>query len=345
MNDDDLEARLRRHFADRTAKEPIADGGGPVLPLASGRRHLGRALGAVAAAAVVLVGALVVLRDDDSARVHAVDDPTTTTTEPSTTSSTDPTTTTLGAPAPYTVVASSDGVLGWWDGTAWVQAEVTDAHPVADGDTFTVLGIGYPQTQDIAANVRSQAEFCVPGLLFDLDDFVVERPQTQHPPLAVRGVDDPSPRPAVELAVDTAAYADVAQSVVAELGIDDSAPELVQLVRADLEGDGVDEVLMVIEREDGDLFAELGDYSVAVLRQVVNDQPVTTILAQSIAVDDDFQTPFVQLSRISAVADANGDGRMEIALHQRYYEGSGTSLYELEDGGQPREVLRSGCGV
>ncbi|MEQ1787940.1 MAG: hypothetical protein ABL966_12865, partial [Acidimicrobiales bacterium] len=87
------------------------------------------------------------------------------------------------------------------------------------------------------------------------------------------------------------------------------------------------------------------DYSVAVLRQVVDGQPVTTILAQSIAVDEPDQTPFVQLSRISAVADANGDGRMEIALYQRYYEGSGTSLYEVGADGQATEVLRSGCGV
>jgi hypothetical protein len=314
-----------------------------VLPLVSRRRGLGRALGAVAGVVVVLVGALVLLRND-TAHVNAIDDPTTTTTESVTT--TDTTTTTFGVPATFAVIASSSGVLGWWDGSAWVQPQATDAHPVDNGDTFTVLGIGYVPTPGVATNVQSQADYCTPGLLLNMDGFEdPARSRTQHPPLAVRGVDDPNPRPAVELALDTATYVDLARSLVADLGIDDSAPHLAQLVRADLEGDGVDEVLMVIEREDGDLYAEPGDYSVAVLRQVVDGLPVTTVLAQSIAVDEPHQTPFVQLYRISAVADANGDGRMEIALHHRYYEGSGTSLYVVEADGPPREVLQASCGV
>lgn len=47
---------------------------------------------------------------------------------------------------------------------------------------------------------------------------------------------------------------------------------------------------------------------------------------------------------ISAIADLNGDGVMEIVTKSYYYEGNASSVYELA-GDELREVLSTGCGV
>ena len=95
-----------------------------------------------------------------------------------------------------------------------------------------------------------------------------------------------------------AAYVQAAVAALADLGVDDPSPELVQLLRTDFEGDGVDEVLIVAERlSDPDtLFAQPGDYSVLLLRQVVDEQVVTTVVAESVADPGPDETPFVQLA-------------------------------------------------
>ena len=47
---------------------------------------------------------------------------------------------------------------------------------------------------------------------------------------------------------------------------------------------------------------------------------------------------------IQAIADLNGDGRMEIVMHAAYYEGAGSEIYDVS-GAKPKMVLGIGCGV
>ncbi len=46
-----------------------------------------------------------------------------------------------------------------------------------------------------------------------------------------------------------------------------------------------------------------------------------------------------------AVADLNGDGRMEVVIDDAYYEGSSTAVYELAGDGSLVRVIGAGCGV
>jgi len=144
-------------------------------------------------------------------------------------------------------------------------------------------------------------------------------------------------------------YRTAAAAVLADLGIEDADPDVVQVVRSDLEGDGIDEVLVAVQRlsDPETLFAADGDYSVVFVRRVVGGEVKTSVLAQSNAPDPQLpdQTPFVDVLRISALADLNGDGRMEVVLDGSYYEGSSTVVYEAEPDGRLVEVLRAGCGA
>ena len=92
-----------------------------------------------------------------------------------------------------------------------------------------------------------------------------------------------------------------------------------------------------------------GDYSIAILRRLVEGEVQTAILG-FFKVDDDFDptidVPYIVTYRVTAVADLNGDGRMEIAVNDRYYEGSGTIIYDyVNDDLGPLPVLNVGCGV
>jgi hypothetical protein len=45
---------------------------------------------------------------------------------------------------------------------------------------------------------------------------------------------------------------------------------------------------------------------------------------------------------ISAIADLNGDGRLEIAMYSAYYEGSSSDIFDL-NGTKLTAVLGCGC--
>jgi hypothetical protein len=345
MTDEELEARLRRHYADRTAREVLPEPSPPTeLVAPSPSRRRGLALVAAAAAAAMLVGGLVLL-DDDASEVDTIHDPTSTTepapttTEPPTTT-TVPTTTTLPEPSEFALVATSDGIAGWWDGARWVQLEDGGAAPAFDGKRFTIVGIGVDRTEALAAP-GAPSEFCHPGTAIELDG--LDPPEVgSFPPIAVFGVADPLPRP-VSLQEPSAEDVTAARDIVASRGIEDLDPTISQVVRADLEGDGTDETLLVVERFD-DYYGDQGDYSIVALRKVVDGEMTTSVLHESIVELPGGFEP-IGVSRVSAVADLNGDGSLEVALFGRYYEGSATSVMSIDAAGHPTPILHAECGL
>lgn len=147
--------------------------------------------------------------------------------------------------------------------------------------------------------------------------------------------------------LNDAAYKKVVADVLRTKGITKTTIKLTQVVRIDLEGDGQDEVLISATRYSGDVAsqARTGDYSVVILRKVIGGKVQNTILG------GDFITKNVSFGapstyEISAIADLNGDGKMEIVLFSAYYEGSSTGVYEMK-GNKAVEVkaLGIGCGV
>ena len=88
------------------------------------------------------------------------------------------------------------------------------------------------------------------------------------------------------------------------------------------------------------------DHSVAFLRVARAGEVQTELLAhEENESTPDMPSPYLLSSRVAAIADLNGDGRMEIALAQHYYEGSSTVVFELGVDGTAKEVLSIGCGA
>lgn len=251
------------------------------------------------------------------------------------------TTTSTAPPVPANgVLVARDGILGWVDDGQWRLPDDPD-NPVAAGLTYRVVGVG-----EQLGTVEGSAPMdgCFDGIeTVDVGLEVVGWPN--QAPIAASGDWDLFPREVEALGTANEAYVAATSELLAGLGIDDESPELVQVVRLDLEGDGVDEVIVVAQRNASGVLAvpELGDYGVAFLRRLIEGEVQEAVLGGSFVVDDPDE--LLILPRLTAVADLNGDGVMELVVTESYFEGSWTSVLEyVNDDVGPVEILMVGCG-
>jgi hypothetical protein len=367
VNDRDLplEERLRAHFADRSGREPLPPAGLPPTEGAAPeappwwRRPT---LLVAAAGLLVLTGiaTAVAVGDDDPEDLASVGGDTTTSSsavpwgpEHGTTTSTSPTSTSTtldqrtSPGAGVTVVVAPDGILGWWEGSRWIRGDSGATPPVSGGETYTLVQLGSDGATAVGSAPEPGCEFRDPRPI--LVDLGLDEPAEKLtvPPIGVLGVDDPHPRPVTELG-EAGQYVGIAQELLAARGVGADGAT-VRVVRADLGGNGTDEVLLAVERltDARGLFAGEGDFSLLVLRQVVDGDVQTTVLHESISegAPGDPVTPFVEVGRVAAVADLNGDGRMEVVVQRDYYEGQSTEVWESDPSGGVHRILDVGCGV
>lgn len=162
------------------------------------------------------------------------------------------------------------------------------------------------------------------------------------------------PRKVTVLPNDSAPYRAIVKAELQRRGIQSPKVKITRLVRADLDGNGSEEV--VIEAYRFTHFSEnhprsptgsSGDYSLLLLRSVQGGQVKTDVLGEFVppATDTHDQRSLATLYRLAGVADLNGDGRMEVAMFGSYYEGDGFSVLEWRPGQQPASRLSSGCGA
>ncbi|MGH8941445.1 MAG: hypothetical protein ACRDWF_01375, partial [Acidimicrobiia bacterium] len=188
----------------------------------------------------------------------------TTTTLAPTTTTTAPTTTTTsvvvaGNWAATPMVAAGFGALGWWDGASWVQVDPGTALPVAGGEDYQVAMIGLEAIVAAGAPTTLCEPLNNPGVVFENEQVLGDWPG----PVGV-GITAPwliVPH-LVEQIEDDGTYSAFAAEILAERGLDVPDPAMKQIVQVDLEGDGVNEVLVVAEDVSEGLVAQDGDYSI-----------------------------------------------------------------------------------
>ena len=282
-----------------------------------------------------------------------------TTTSTSTTTTVVPSATTTPPAASGEVAAAFVGgpdddfwlPLGYWDGSAWVQlgeeGEATPLEfPAATGDPLRVTGLDLaPGT----APLGGAGEACFDERVGFAVDVAVPNPEPPgfgYSGIGVVGDWEIQPRPANQLGLQIDEYRQIGATFADDLGVDGTSGKVVQVVRSDLDGDGMEEVLVAFEHFESP-FGAPGDFSIVYLRapQIAGPVVDTVVFSSFVAPDlPDEQLPFMNLARVLGVADLNGDGRMEVALRTWYYEGAGVSVFEF-DGDGVAAVMSNGCGA
>lgn len=245
---------------------------------------------------------------------------------------------TMGEPGSVPVVASRYGLMGWWS-EGWVVPEALNEIPLSGGEEYQVVMLDQP----ITTATGSPPTLCEPSQTPVLD-FDPPLPGEFSDPGALAVIADWDLRPSpVRVETDLAdVHVEAVTEVLMSLGIE-TEPVMYQQIAADIDADGTEEIVLVSKFLPDDLFGRPGDYSVVVLRKMIEGEWQTAILETSVGEPD---SPYIVSHAIAAIADLNGDGRMEIAVDAAYYEGSGSAAYEyIDDDLGPEPVLGGGCGA
>jgi hypothetical protein len=152
-----------------------------------------------------------------------------------------------------------------------------------------------------------------------------------------------------ELSVESgeaAGYRDIAAAYFASIGHQTDRVTLTQVIHTDLEGDGAEEVLIVVTDDADGLTSSIdpGDHSAILVHRTV-DGVEDTVLVDGEFYDEhhDFAAKFE--FRVIAVVDLNGDGRSEIFAGADYYEGSNFVVYQQGADASFVEAMSCGCGA
>ena len=226
-------------------------------------------------------------------------------------------------------------VLGRWDGTSWIapDREGIRVPPIRGHQLRSV------NDDDLVVITQDPTTGCFPEdgvATWYISDLI--------PGLAVSGHHRLQPRPLADIAPAPEHFAAV-REVLARDGVT-AEVEIDRVIRFDLEGDGVDEVIIEANRLESDRLWGLGpgNYSILLLQRLGPNGTVenSVIYADTEPPPADHADSLTVVT-VEALADVNGDGTFELATHYYGYEWGGYSLWDLT--GAPSRVLGSGCGV
>ena len=252
---------------------------------------------------------------------------------------------TLRTPAPgKPVVSIVDGdtglVLGGSRAGVWVGTSMAAAQ-LRDGTRFQLYTLG--ETAGQAIGSRPQRETGGPCSWVH---WVRLNPQPFGGAIGIAAPWNVRPRAPVELGTNSNVYRNAVADILRAHGIVQPDVRLTRVLRVDLEGDGVDEVVLTAARLiDGSASPRVaaGDYVLALVRKVIDGQVHTIILDEAYYLES---STFVAPAEptVNNLLDLNGDNRLEIVLRQQYYEGFAISVHDVV-GQRAVAALREGCGV
>jgi hypothetical protein len=235
------------------------------------------------------------------------------------------------------------GLLGGVENGKYVDAKTT-FEKLKGNESYTLFGIeGINEGEFTVGKPKNDQDVC--------DDFYYVEPSVG----IVSGVAlgdsykwNPMPRVPKSIDLNGAVYKKAVADVLRSKGIAKTTIKLTQAVRVDLDGDGQEEVLITATRYKNGidaLDAKVGDYSLVMVRKIVAGKVQNIVLiGEFIKNKTDYGIP--SSFEISAIADLNGDGKMEIILYSEYYEGQSAWAVEMK-GNKPTEIeiLAVGCGL
>jgi hypothetical protein len=247
-------------------------------------------------------------------------------------------------PRIYPVVDASYGfLLGGTSQGKWLTTDIM-SNTVVGGEAYRLYGLKGYLGRSVGSGAPSAGEPCEDTRIVDL------KPSYQDiKAIASGGTWAAMPRVPKSLSTKQPVYVKAVSDLLKAEGIAAPMVNIEQVLQVDLEGDRVNEVLVSASyfagSEDNEPMpsAEPGDYSIVFMRKLVRGKVETVVLAEDVQTKKiEFGAPFK--FDIAGVLDLNGDGVMEVVLHDRYYEGAGSSVLQIK-GTQYEVVLDAGCGA
>ena len=245
-----------------------------------------------------------------------------------------------------------------------------DLHPIVEMDTGYLFGGSadgkWIKAEKAAKSMKGRTAFRVFGLTGEMGEAKGGKPKpaeaevcadmltvslTSAPKEGVIALSAPwnaLPRKPQTVDPTQQMYVDAVRAFLESRRMNEPKVKITRILRADLDGDGEDEVLINATNfftDDGDVpmdTAAPGSYSIVLLRRVVAGKVETELIAGEFYVKDESSAS--NLYEIRGVLDLNGDGKLEVIIHSHYYEGSGTAIYDCS-GGKCQAVLSVECGV
>ncbi len=270
-------------------------------------------------------------------------DPATTTAPPATTAA--PTTSVAAPSDSQSLMIFGYGAAGGWNGVRWTAGDWND-HVGSlvnwEGSTATVITIDGVQGN---STLQEAGEVCEPIFGYGTPTQPALDYVEGYPEIGIVADWNPVPRTWDMLDTPPDVYLDTVKDLLSSRGLDPNGAVLDQVVRVDLEGDGVDEILISAnDTWDFTVQPHSESYSLVLLRKVVLGEVQTAILEFESHPDEG--SYYFPRSRLAGFADLNGDAKMEILIQGDYYEGSAVFAWEyVNDDLGPVQILSSGCGA
>jgi hypothetical protein len=119
---------------------------------------------------------------------------------------------------------------------------------------------------------------------------------------------------------------------------------ITRILQADIEGDGVDEVLLSASyfKDASGHMTETGDYSIVLMRKVSGNNVLTIPLIREYYVARAPELSFPNTYTLTDAIDLDQDGTLEVVVGVSRWEGVGGIVYHV-DGQNVQEVLRAIC--
>ena len=186
--------------------------------------------------------------------------------------------------------------------------------PLVAGSRYTFVSI---DGRRLSRNLGTSTAECIgPGPAF------VEVPDDVADMVGVAEGVEPLPRPVVQIAAAPAHHDSVRAWLEGE-GIASPQVSIDRVTRADIEGDGVDEVLIEasLHADESLLGRAAGDYSVVLLRRLKDGEVETVLVRGDVVTEDEVSAEYyggyLNASRLLAIADVDGDTWFEVVVGRR----------------------------
>jgi hypothetical protein len=177
------------------------------------------------------------------------------------------------------------------------------------------------------------------------------------PAYAISAKWNPVPRAIQSLPLENAAYQKIMAAELKARKI--NMPVVMsQILKTDLDGDKIDEIILVAQRPkvtfddqrrlESKYEQAVGDYSLVLVRKVVAGTVKTFVLGErnvtKLFDGTSEGLPTVLTQYVTAIADIDGDGRMEVFIDDYVHEGEGVTVFGW-NGKAFKIRLEWGCGV